>query len=94
MLGFSNAVVILAGGHLSPPSTNDVFLRTNNTVLNLDTNKLTLTIVKSSGQFSGTVTPVNNAKSIPFKGALLKRQDIGTGFFVSTNVTGQVYFGE
>ena len=94
VLAFSNAVVLLTGGHLAPPSTNDIFLRTNNTVLNLDTNKLTFTIVKSSGQFSGTVTPVNNAKSIPFKGALMKRQDYGAGFFVSTNVTGQVYFGD
>ncbi|HEU0008990.1 MAG TPA: peptidylprolyl isomerase [Verrucomicrobiae bacterium] len=94
VLGFSNAVVILSGGNLSLPSTNDVFLRTNNTVLNLDTNKLTFTIVKPSGQFIGTVTPINNARSIPFKGALLKRQDRGAGFFVSTNVTGQVYFGE
>jgi cyclophilin family peptidyl-prolyl cis-trans isomerase len=93
VLGFSNAVVILSGGHLSPPSTNDVFIRTNNTALNLDTNKLTFAIVKPSGQFVGTVTPVNNAKSIPFKGTLLKRQDRGAGFFVSTNVTGQVYFG-
>jgi hypothetical protein len=79
---------------LTPPSTYNVFLRTNNTVLNLDTNKLTFTIVKPSGQFSGTMTAVNNANSIPFKGVLLKKHDFGSGFFVRTNVTGQVYFGE
>jgi cyclophilin family peptidyl-prolyl cis-trans isomerase len=94
VLGFSNALVVLAGGHLSPASTNEVFLRTNNTVLNLDTNKLTFTITKSSGQFSGTVMPANNAKSVPFKGVLLEKQNTGFGFFVSTNVTGQVYFGQ
>jgi cyclophilin family peptidyl-prolyl cis-trans isomerase len=94
VLGFSNAVVILSGGNLSPPSTNDVFLRTNNTVLNLDTNKLTFTIVKPSGQFSGTVTPVTNASAIPFKGVLLKKHNFGAGFFMRTDVTGQVYFGQ
>jgi cyclophilin family peptidyl-prolyl cis-trans isomerase len=94
VLTFSNAVVALSGPNLAAPSTNHVFLNTNNTVLNLDTNKLTFAIVKPSGLFSGTVRPVGETRIIPFKGALLKKQDYGTGFYLSTNLSGRVYFGE
>ena len=33
-------------------------------------------------------------RSIPFKGAVLTKQNYGAGFYLSTNLSGRVYFGE
>jgi len=94
VLDFTNGLVSLNGPRLAAPLTNHVFLATNNTVQNLDTNKLTFTIVKPSGLFSGKVTPVGETRSISFNGVLLPKLNLGTGYYLSTNQSGRVYFGE
>lgn len=93
VLDFTNGIVSLTGPHLLGGATNDVFLATNNTVVNLDTNKLTITLVKPTGLFSGAMTPAGQTRSIAFKGAVLPKQKYGVGFYLSTNLSGRVYFG-
>lgn len=65
-----------------------------NKVTNLGTNKLTLSINKSSGLFSGSVTPPGARASIPFKGATDKNRNQGWGFFLGTNQSGRVRLSE
>ena len=94
VLNFTNGVVALNGPSLPAASTNRVFFATNNTVRNLDTNKLAFIVVKPSGLFSGKLTPVGETRSISLKGTLLPKQNLGTGYYLSTNQSGRVYFGE
>ena len=56
---------------------------------------LTMAITPSSGLFSGSVTLTNDGYRVTrqFKGAILRRQNHGTGFFLGTNQSGRVYFG-
>jgi len=96
VLTFSDGVVALTGPNLFTPLANEVVLNVNNTVVNRPpaTNKFTFSIVKSSGLFSGTVKPTNETRTISFKGALFPKQDFGAGYYLSTNLSGQVHFGE
>lgn len=91
VLNVTNALVSFSGGNLAAPFTNNVTLTppvkiTNNT----PNNRLTMTIVASSGLFSGSVTPQGTLRAIPFKGALLQKQTNGSGFFLGTDQSGRV----
>ena len=59
-------------------------------VLNQGANKLSLSVSKSSGTFGGSVTPPDGGKPVSFKGALLQKQNVGSGFFLGTNASGRV----
>ncbi len=91
---FNRGGVEFSAGNLAADFENEVILDENNKVSNLGTNKLTLSISKSSGLFSGTVTPPGAARSISFKGALHQKQNYGGGFFLGTDQSGRVKFGE
>ena len=66
---------------------NQFFLGTNNLVLGSE--KLSLTINTASGLFQGSTTN-GEGKTIPFSGALLRKQNAGFGQFLGTNQTGSV----
>ena len=85
-VGFTN-------GNLSADFANDVTLGADNKIVNHGENKLALTIAKSTGLFSGSVTPPGLTKSMPFKGALLQKQNRGAGFLTGTNKTSRVTLG-
>jgi len=94
VLGFSNGIVVLEGGNLAGPATNDVVLSNLNkvTVASANTNKLVLTIVSSSGLLSGShVNPQSLKKSV-IKGVVLQKQDLGGGAFLGTNQSGRISF--
>ncbi len=57
------------------------------------TNKLKLTIARSTGAFKGSmVNPANNL-SIPISGVILTNQNAGFGFFINNNQSGSVFIG-
>lgn len=93
ILNFSAGRVQFSAGNLAASFENEITL-TNNAVVNLDTNKLTLSINRSSGLFTGSVTPPGTAKSIPFRGAIDQGLNQGWGFFLGTNQSGRVRLGE
>jgi hypothetical protein len=93
VLPFTNGIAVFSDGNLQDPLTNQVILGANNIVTNASTNKLKLTMSKVTGLFTGAVTPTNSIRAISFKGAVLQKQGLGTGFFVGTNQAGRVYFG-
>jgi hypothetical protein len=95
VLAFSNSVVILEGGNLAGPATNDVFLSSLNkvSVTSTNTSKLALTITSSSGLFSGSHVNPQTLKKSAIKGAVLQKQNLGGGSFLGANESGRVSFG-
>jgi len=95
VLNFSNSLVRLEGGNLATPSTQDVFLNELNkvTLLSAGTNKLAITLSTSSGLISGSFTNPQTLKKSVIKGAVLQRQNLGSGYFLGTNQSGSFFFG-
>ena len=69
VLNLTNAFVVLTGGNLSQPFTNNVVLGLDNKVTNTSSNSLVLTITLPKGLFSGTaqdqITVVPSAVPAP-----------------------------
>jgi len=94
VLNLTNAVVGFTNGNLAADFANDVTLGIDQRVTNNSTNALTLKIQKTSGLFTGSVTPPGTRTARSFKGALLQKQNRGAGFLVGTNRTSQVTIQE
>jgi hypothetical protein len=94
-LGVSNCVVVLEGGNLAGPATNELFLSALNkiTVISTNTNKLALTVSTSSGLLNGSFVHPRTLKKSPVKGVVLQKQNLGGGFFLGTNESGSAFFG-
>jgi hypothetical protein len=81
----------LSGGGLSVPLTNPFALDLNNRLINPPGSKLKLNISVASGLFRGSTFNPETGKLFPFNGVLLEADNIGAGFFLGTNLSGQVY---
>ena len=93
ILSFATGQVRFTAGNLAEEFANDVSLL-NNKVTNLSDNKLTLSIQRNSGLFSGTVIVPGTTRRIKFNGAVHQKQNHGWGFFLGTNASGRVRFSE
>lgn len=89
-LNITNGLAGFSGGNLSAPFTNLLAWAADNKVTNLSTNKLTLSIASPTGAFSGTVHPAGSSATVPFKGVLVQKQNVGLGVFSGTTETGGV----
>ena len=86
--------MVLTDGNLAGGITNAVTIGLNNRVVdNTISNKLTLALIPSSGLFRGTAVNPVTRKLIAFNGALLQKQNLGSGNFLGTNQCGKVFFG-
>jgi hypothetical protein len=92
ILNFSAGQVWLEFGNLPESFTNRIVFGTNK-VTNLSSNKLILTLTTSSGLLKGSVVNPATGKAILISGAVLQKQNIGSGYFLGTNQSGRVYFG-
>jgi hypothetical protein len=93
LLNLTNARVILEGGDLPLPITNQITLASNNTITVPhtagNTNGLTLAITKTNGLISGTfANPANARKTIKLNGVLLQNQTNAAGWFPGANQSG------
>ncbi len=52
-----------------------------------------MSIGSANGTFSGTVVVPGTKTSTSFKGAVLQDENIGWGYFLGTNLSGQVLLG-
>ena len=86
--------MIFDGGNLSAPFTNLVTLTPSNRVINASPNSLTFNFTASNGTFSGSVKVPGALRTNSFKGALLQDLDSGYGYFLGTNQSGSIFFGE
>jgi hypothetical protein len=91
VLSFTNGTLVLNGGGLSAPLSNNVVFTANNKASG--SNNLILTLDLASGLFNGSVKHPHTAKPILFKGAVFQNQNLGSGFFLQTNQSGHVYLG-
>jgi hypothetical protein len=92
-LTFSDGEVMFWGGNLADEFTEDVLRATNDRVTDQGTNKLSLTILRPTGLFRGSVNVPENGGTVSFKGALFQNGDFGSGYFLHTNRSGPVWFG-
>ena len=93
-INVTNGVVVFAGGNLSTTFTNSVRLTRTNTVINHSSNSLTISINRTNGLFSGSVTVPGSGSSTAIRGALLQDMDAGFGYFLGTDQSGSVFFGQ
>ena len=93
ILPFATAAILFDGGNLTTGFSNVITLAPKGKVANLTTNQpLVMSFTLLSGLFKGSVK-LNDAgadRRLLFKGAALQNQEIGVGFFTSTNKTGPV----
>jgi hypothetical protein len=68
-------------------------LKSNNIVLNLASNRLTLVLNPALGTFTGSVINPSNKQPVVLNGALFQKQNYGSGYLAGTNQIGRVYFG-
>jgi len=90
ILTFSDGRVQFRGGNLAEDFANAVSLTDDNKVLNLATNKLSLTFSLATGLFRGSVTVPGTTRSLPFNGAVYQKRHDASGFFSGTNQSGRV----
>jgi hypothetical protein len=93
LLALSGGQVTLDGGNLPFSITNQITLSANDTITvphtAENTNKLALTINKTTGAISGSfANPSNPKKTITVKGVLLQNQTNAVGYFLGTNYSG------
>jgi hypothetical protein len=86
--------VAFAGGNLAVPFANPILLGASSKVTNLGGNKLALAITTSSGLFKGSVVNPATSKSLAFSGALLQKQNLGSGFLLGTNRSSVVWLSD
>jgi hypothetical protein len=92
--GFTQNGLVLQGANLSAPIVSTVTLNAANKVTKTaGGNRLSLTLTPSQGLFRGSTLDVNSGKTFNFSGAILQNLGFGSGFFLTTNLCGQVYFG-
>jgi hypothetical protein len=92
-VNWTNAVMILSGGNLFAPSTNEAVL-TNNTFTFAETNKVSLAIIPATGLLKGKFLHPATQRMTVIQGAILQKRNIGGGFFSGTNETGAMSLEE
>jgi len=86
----TNLLVTLSGGGLAPSLTNHITLGSNNRIVNLSSNKLSLSFSLPAGSFSGSMVNPATSKLIPFGGVVLENQGTASGFFLGSGQSGRV----
>ena len=94
ILNLDYSVADLAGGNLLAPFHNNLYLSPTNKVLNLSSNRFSLSFTLASGTFTGATTEPGTGRSVSFKGAVLQKGNAGVGHFLGTNQTGRIEFGQ
>jgi hypothetical protein len=92
VLDISNATIEFNGGNLGDSGiTNRIQLDFYNRIRNSSANGLRLSISLSNGSFTGSVMDPITWDWMPFRGVILQRQNVATGYFLDWNKTGEVW---
>ncbi|HYV31779.1 MAG TPA: hypothetical protein VEO53_11830, partial [Candidatus Binatia bacterium] len=95
LLDFTNAVILLEGGNLSARATNEVILQPRAQVIVAppNSNELAVAVDPKTGRFRGSfVNPQTHTRTV-VRGAVLRKNNRGAGYFLGTDQSGAVYFG-
>ena len=90
VLALTNATVTLTGGNLNGGLTNSVVLTNNNVFVITGTNGLKLTLTPASGLISGSFTHPESKVVTLIKAVVQQGPTNIQGFFLGTNVSGQI----
>lgn len=93
MLNLGGATFLLSGGNLPQDIDSHIALDADSRAIG--TNRSRLAFSLSTGVFVGhVVNPADpRRRLIPFGGVVLRKQNVGLGFFTGTNQCGGVYLG-
>jgi hypothetical protein len=91
MLQITDGIVTLNGGNL-PFSINPVTFGPSSKLVNDGPNTLKLTFTPASGLFSGTFKKTGTSKTYNIKGAVLQKQNYGSGYAPGSDQSGRVVF--
>jgi len=91
ILNMATGTIALSDGALTQGFTNQFQLNANNTIVNLSANGLQLSFHTSNGTFSGNAQDPTTGKWIPIKGIVLEKPNVGGGYFLNQNESGEVY---
>ena len=96
LLALTAGVAGFTNGNLTANFADNVTVDAAGKVTNLDVgvNRLVMSLNKASGLMSGSVTPPGAKRAVPFKGAVLQKQNRGSGYFLGTNSSGRVSLGQ
>jgi hypothetical protein len=91
ILDFSSSTeLVVSGADLAQAITNQIMVEDNNRVLNLSSNRMSLSFSTSSGLFSGYVVEPGTSERVSFRGATLQSQNAASGYFLSSGQSGEV----
>jgi hypothetical protein len=88
LLNLTRAIVIASGGGLSAPITNHVALASGSTFVSAEPGLAFLKVTVHNGVFTGSF--LSGGSNVRFEGALLKKQNIGAGFFAGSTSVGHI----
>ena len=94
LIELENATVGFTNLPSSDDFANSVTIDAVGKVTNTSDNKLTMSISRATGLFNGSATPPGATQAIPFKGAILQKQNRGAGFFLNLIDSGAVELRE
>jgi hypothetical protein len=92
-LNLTEGNLVLRGGGLEQPLYHSLTLGLNNRVTPATGVKLTLSLTPTTGLFKGTAAHPSTGKPLPFQGILFKKANIGIGYFLDAEQSGEVYLG-
>jgi hypothetical protein len=90
VIQLTNGIVTFNGGNMAADFTNTITLNPNSTVVNGSTNAMTFNIRLATGLFIGSVADPDSGDTMTFKGALLQKQNSGSGYLLGTNQSATV----
>lgn len=93
LLEITNGSIEFSFDNLATAFANEIEISPENKIDNQGANRLSISVSKTSGRFSGATTPPSTSKALSFSGVVLQRQNLGAGFFISTNHSGNVILG-
>jgi len=93
VLSWNYGQAILNGGGLTGFWTNSFYLDLPKRQLISDNPSLKLTITPSSGLFQGSILNPDTGNSLKFQGALFQDINVGLGYFLNSDQSGQIYLG-
>src|SRR6185436_9537829 len=74
------ATLTFSNPELTANFANEILLSPQGAIVNQSTNKLSVSLSKSTGLFQGSVTPPTGGKSLALKGVMFQKQDLGAGY--------------
>ena len=91
VLQITDGMFSFTGGNL-PDSANPVTFGPSSKLVNHGPNTLTVTFTTASGLFKGTFKEAGTASLFPIKGAVLQRQNNGSGYAPGASQSGRANF--